>query len=51
LTQATPTAPSGHQSWLLKFFYALRNHPLLAPLVKRIPSHVQRRLKNRILNS
>jgi GT2 family glycosyltransferase/glycosyltransferase involved in cell wall biosynthesis len=51
LTQATPTAPSGHQSWLLKFFYSLRNHPLLAPLVKRIPSHVQRRLKNRILNS
>jgi len=51
LTQATPTAPSGHQSWLLKFFYSLRNHFLLAPLVKRIPSHMQRRLKNRILNS
>ncbi len=51
LTQAVPTAPTHHQSLLLKFVYSLRNHPLLAPLVKRIPSYIQRRLKNRLLNS
>jgi hypothetical protein len=50
LTQAASKASSGHHSLLLKFVYSLRNHPLLAPLVKRIPTYFQRRLKNHLLN-
>lgn len=38
------------KSRLLRALSNLRNHPMLSPLVQKIPTHVQRRVKNLFVN-
>lgn len=44
------SAVKGPKSGLLKTLYWLRSHPWLSPVAKRIPSHLQRRVKSFFLN-